>query len=65
MNLYHTVTEKNKMIKFIVSYGYQVVENCDGTYTVTDSMDDADGWKIVNSGSALEETVKMILSCQK
>lgn len=58
----HTITEKNKMIKLIKSYGYHVVEHDDGCYTVTDPSDDQDGWAIIHSELALEETVKMILN---
>jgi hypothetical protein len=49
------------MIKFIMDCGYTVVDHQDGTFTVTDSLNDPDyGWRIVKSATALEETVEML-----
>jgi len=60
LNMRHTITEKNKMIKLIRFHGYQVTEHVfDGTYTVTDPANE-NGWKMIESEFALEETIRMI-----
>ena len=51
---------KSKVIDLLLSNGFEVIDHQDGSYTVYDSVDPENGWKIVRSRSALAETAKLI-----
>lgn len=51
-----------ELIEIITIFGYKVEDHGNGKYTVTDPCDNLDGWRIVNSDSALKDTYDMIIS---